>query len=166
MTVAPGAEVSHGPGWLPGAQFSLYHPCHMSKRRLRIVKRSQPPLAGVCEACSQKFFSMEALPSRAEWRISQAFARHICQIEPQQQEPVSDDSPSREELIGTAIHPSALVRNINARLSKQRKVIVKTRYKEASKGEYAFMNLAEGTRHYLDLNQLEELARELDGRAT
>jgi hypothetical protein len=50
----------------------------MPKKHLLIVKRSPPPMIGVCEACNQQFKSSNRDFTHAEFEVRSNFNTHEC----------------------------------------------------------------------------------------
>jgi len=52
----------------------------MPERKLRIVRKSPPPVIGVCERCNAEFKSTELSWDDADAEIAEVFAAHKCEL--------------------------------------------------------------------------------------
>jgi hypothetical protein len=52
----------------------------MPERKLRIVRKSPPPVIGVCERCNAEFKSTELSWEDADAEIAEVFAAHKCKL--------------------------------------------------------------------------------------
>jgi hypothetical protein len=52
----------------------------MPERKLRIVRKSPPPVIGVCERCNAEFKSTELSWDDADAEIAEVFAAHKCKL--------------------------------------------------------------------------------------